>query len=92
MFSANFQLKYVTSYCTDNVNFMDGHTNGRTGAGDNNTPSVWKPWGKNGMWLIPPEELQQITTCLGFPGKWSQMMVYATAIAFNKIYIITEYF
>ena len=37
-----FQLKSVTSYCVDMVKFMDGGTDGRTDAGNANTPSAWK--------------------------------------------------
>ena len=38
-----FQLKSVTSYRADNVNFTDGRTDG----GNDNTPSAWKAKIKN---------------------------------------------
>ena len=40
-----FQLKSVTSYRADKVKFTDGHTNGRTDAGNDNTPLAWKAKG-----------------------------------------------
>ena len=44
-----FQLKSVTRYCADKQKFMDGRTDrqkdGRTDAGNDNTPSAWKAKG-----------------------------------------------
>ena len=37
-----FQLKSVTSYRADKVNFTDRRTDRRTDAGNDNTSSAWK--------------------------------------------------
>ena len=40
-----FQLKSVMSYCADKVKFTDTRMDGRTDAGNDNTPSAWKAKG-----------------------------------------------